>query len=1120
MNGPPPNGNEGIVDIFVLSTSGTLAPMIREHLEQNGYQVTLFDDGEHLLETLKTGKPNLLICDTTDSALPAFDICRQMKADRDLWVIPVLILTGASALSDLLFVLDSNADNFISLPYDLPYLLSLIGGMRDTPVERPTPDQIKTQFKIQHNDHIFVITADRRKLLEFLLSSFEIAVTKHEEISRAKEQIRFLDQSVKKLESATEENKEAIRLLNKTVNQKDQDIRVFQSEIADKDQLNAELKGEKETLQKDLEITQSLLTDTRKSLNTLTQARDAALVSHNNEIRTLNEKITNLSGKIDSLTHEHARVTDSLRLASSRCSETEKDLAGLRVQKDQADVSLATRLQEYNDMKSAWEKEKTRALAAEEKIKIVLTSTEERNTGLTRVIEELTGVSKQQESGIARLNEDLADAKAHSANLEVQITSLEKEKELVESALGARIDDLREQLEELQVQFSAATGVIEEKETAFKSLDVNFAALNLEMDKTVEKVRSLTAELEDTRSALTEEKLNLAAREDEIAEMTSEKERASATTSALSQTLSEIQSELQYEREQRRGSEERLNTVILEQTARLHSLEGAHTEVKSDLDLHRTDLVQTRSNLDIVVREKTDLENTLTDAKVKIHLLEQEIHSVSAGQAQAGQQARSLGEELEQVRAALETERRLRRVAEESMQSALAAHERSSLDIGRLRGERGSLEAAFEAAQASTHNAERERNTALQNLAKIREELAETKKEQSLLVLQQNEKMRLLSEELESARASSSDTVRAKDAALQDLKKISEKHAEMEKLQEHEAAQQREKIQNLSEDLDSARIHSKTLEERVETLIREKTAAENTISSLSTEIDHARTALADEWEEHVNEKMAAENTISSLSTEIDHARTALADEWEDHMNAQEQLMVATEVRDRPAGPALPKDTEAEPVKKRAVIVKGPDLPMVVRPASLPMKIPQKPEPDVVRITGVEDLFEDDVPVSEIVRKEPTETAFPGTVDYVISSQKAESVLPETDSFNEEPGVSFDNVQEVREGSEYTEDSDDEESAGPEYEESAEEPMEDMPGEPDDVVKPGFSFNRAQWFDLLRWSHHSGALSQEQRMQIVRMGRLIQRGRRLTHKQEEQVMEMITLAQAMGYRFTT
>jgi hypothetical protein len=37
------------------------------------------------------------------------------------------------------------------------------------------------------------------------------------------------------------------------------------------------------------------------------------------------------------------------------------------------------------------------------------------------------------------------------------------------------------------------------------------------------------------------------------------------------------------------------------------------------------------------------------------------------------------------------------------------------------------------------------------------------------------------------------------------------------------------------------------------------------------------------------------------------------------------------------------------------------------------------------------------------------------------------------------------------------------------------------------------------------------------MQIVRMGRLIQKGRVLTNKQEEQVLEIIAVAQRCGYR---
>jgi hypothetical protein len=69
------------------------------------------------------------------------------------------------------------------------------------------------------------------------------------------------------------------------------------------------------------------------------------------------------------------------------------------------------------------------------------------------------------------------------------------------------------------------------------------------------------------------------------------------------------------------------------------------------------------------------------------------------------------------------------------------------------------------------------------------------------------------------------------------------------------------------------------------------------------------------------------------------------------------------------------------------------------------------------------------------------------------------------------------------------------------------------------VSTDVAFNRAQWLDLLKWSHHCDALEPEQRMQIVRMGRLIQKGRKLTKHQEEQVLEMIVLVKRLGYRIS-
>ncbi len=62
-----------------------------------------------------------------------------------------------------------------------------------------------------------------------------------------------------------------------------------------------------------------------------------------------------------------------------------------------------------------------------------------------------------------------------------------------------------------------------------------------------------------------------------------------------------------------------------------------------------------------------------------------------------------------------------------------------------------------------------------------------------------------------------------------------------------------------------------------------------------------------------------------------------------------------------------------------------------------------------------------------------------------------------------------------------------------------------------------TFSRQQWFNLIKWAHNAEALSHEDRIRFVKLGRLIQKGRQLTGRQEAQLAELVTLAHAMGYR---
>jgi DNA-binding response OmpR family regulator len=283
MNTPRSDETDSTIDIFVLSVSETVVPLLPEHLEKKGYQVTLFTDRKSLLEALKPEKPNLLICDTTTSDKEAFEVCRRIKADDDLWVIPVLILTNVSMISDLFDVLDCNADNFLPLPFDLPFGLTVIESMLGTPVERQIPDQIKTQFKIRHDDHTYIVAASRRKLLELLLSSFEIAVTTSSALSHVKTDLLTLAESAQYLEDRVAEQTRLIDTIQATLHQKEQKILALTSKLEEKQKLLAQ-KTHKAFIVTDDEDSQTVFQD-KKGTET----------SSFSEITLLRQQISELS---------------------------------------------------------------------------------------------------------------------------------------------------------------------------------------------------------------------------------------------------------------------------------------------------------------------------------------------------------------------------------------------------------------------------------------------------------------------------------------------------------------------------------------------------------------------------------------------------------------------------------------------------------------------------------------------------------------------------------------------------------------------------------------------------------------------------------------------------------
>ena len=275
------------------------------------------------------------------------------------------------------------------------------------------------------------------------------------------------------------------------------------------------------------------------------------------------------------------------------------------------------------------------------------------------------------------------------------------------------------------------------------------------------------------------------------------------------------------------------------------------------------------------------------------------------------------------------------------------------------------------------------------------------------------------------------------------------------------------------------------------------------------------------------EKLHVEQEVQTLTSELEHARTSLADQRKSHSGINGGDAAPGNERSPVQQPLFRTDEEITPIEEvQLVLSKEQDLPVPeghlshlvtgdstpgLQQSPVPLKDPASGDiprvfsgviPRVSGISGADGLFPEHEPAAK--------KAGPAPVPVKPNGPAEEETIGGPSP--EGPPAADDGPQPEKEAVE-----------GPEnlitrvqYEGQSDETPEETGGP---VPSGDISFNRNQWLDLLKWSHHSDSLSQEQRLRIVRMGRLIQKDRKLTNKQQDQVREILAFVYSLGYRPT-
>jgi two-component system sensor histidine kinase/response regulator len=172
------------VNILIVEDSPTQTKLLRFVLEENGYIVNSANNGVKALECVRQRKPNLIITDIVMPEMDGFALCKAIKSDPDLKSIPIMLLTSLSDPQDVIKGLQAGADNFLTKPYEDTFLISRIQYIFEN-YELRKRKSSNADIEVVFEGQKYFINSDRMQIVDLLLSTYDNAVQKNNELHKA-----------------------------------------------------------------------------------------------------------------------------------------------------------------------------------------------------------------------------------------------------------------------------------------------------------------------------------------------------------------------------------------------------------------------------------------------------------------------------------------------------------------------------------------------------------------------------------------------------------------------------------------------------------------------------------------------------------------------------------------------------------------------------------------------------------------------------------------------------------------------------------------------------------------------------------------------------------------------
>jgi DNA-binding response OmpR family regulator len=187
-----------IDQILIAEDSPTQAEQLKHILEKHKYKVLVAKDGKEGIGMVLEHKPSLVITDIVMPVMNGYELCKEIKSREKTRNIPVILLTSFSRSEDVMEGISCGADNFLTKPFREEYLVSHIEEILSN-LEIQKTESIKVELEVLVRGKKRVITVDHQQILTLLISTYEAAVQRNDELAQAQDELKKLNERLEEL---------------------------------------------------------------------------------------------------------------------------------------------------------------------------------------------------------------------------------------------------------------------------------------------------------------------------------------------------------------------------------------------------------------------------------------------------------------------------------------------------------------------------------------------------------------------------------------------------------------------------------------------------------------------------------------------------------------------------------------------------------------------------------------------------------------------------------------------------------------------------------------------------------------------------------------------------------